>query len=129
MGDPEIHEDDMPIREFSALACFKLKGYDAFVEIDEDDLPLGVLWGLPGLQVKGVNKVDEDDLRLIYYWHYQNIKYNTIYMNKHIIHVGSNNQFSIDRKIKIMKIPQILNKKKGELSWKFHCKIAQNFGL
>lgn len=43
MGDPEIHEDDMPIREFSALACFKFKGYDAFVEIDEDDLPLGVL--------------------------------------------------------------------------------------
>lgn len=43
MGDFEIHEDDMPIGDFSVLTCFKMKEYDALAKIDENDLPLGGL--------------------------------------------------------------------------------------
>lgn len=37
-----------------------MKRYNALLEVDEDDVPLIVLWGLLDFQEQGSNEVDED---------------------------------------------------------------------
>lgn len=62
MRDFEIDEDDISIGDFSVSLRFKMNGYGAQVEVDDDDLLLGVVLRLPSFQTLGVNDIDEDDL-------------------------------------------------------------------
>lgn len=58
-NNPKFNEDNTTTVDIIALNHFKMKIYNALVEVDGDNLPLEELWGLLGFQVQSVNEVDE----------------------------------------------------------------------
>lgn len=85
------------IGDFSIRHRFKVKGRDILVEVYQDDLFLGVPYGLC-CQLQGVNEDDEDDLPFKYHERCWNTEYkinSTTHMSKHTIHVRSKIQVCI----------------------------------